>query len=50
MQRQQEQRSACIEQTKNVLMAIKQYCKEDPDVCLFAKIIEHRVEQKYWFT
>jgi hypothetical protein len=31
-------------------MAIKQYCKEDPDVGLFAKIIEHRVEQQYWFT
>jgi len=27
-----------------MLAAIKQYCKEDPDVGLFAKIIEHRVE------
>jgi hypothetical protein len=44
MRRKQTERSACIEQTKNLLTAIKQYCKIDSDVGLCAKIIEHKVE------
>lgn len=35
----------CIEQTKQVLAATKKFCKMDPEVTLFAKIIEHKIDE-----
>jgi hypothetical protein len=35
----------CIEQAKLILKALQQYMNEDPDVSLFAKILDHKVDE-----
>jgi len=38
----------CIEQAKLILKALQQFMNDDPDVTLFAKILDHKVDEQFW--
>jgi hypothetical protein len=40
----------CIEQAKMILKALQQFMSEDSDVTLFAKILDHKVDEQFWYV